>query len=306
MYQRKDVGNIVLKCIPQKITIFAKYLTHDSEMKKFYGVLLTVSALLLLFNGCRMNGHRSIKDKERVTETSTGLPSDIDSKNDDRPYSWMNDEEFDQYCKLKEDISWQDSLARVLSSRLNKSVRMDDFLKLTFTDGEKLYYWNEYWGDLTEVPSGFDVTDQVNWFWKIPNGACFTGIVNGTDSVTVYISAGHQVAYVDDGEFKESYLEGVMDYRPLEDLKHTFKRGTVKGKDGQELSYLFCTFEGNNAKTGKGEYHKIVRSLPVSDGTFEITVEYPLPKTAEVQKIITTLSSYPNISDISHYGVEIR
>lgn len=275
-------------------------------MKRFQIIFPAVSVLLLLFTGCKMNSRRVEADKESDNEPSTELQNNYDSKSDDRPYSWMSDEEYDQYRKLKSDTAWQDSLARVLSSRLNKPVRMDDFLKLTYADGEKLYYWNEFWGDLIEVPSGFDVTEQTNWFWKIPNGASFTGTVNGTDSVTVYISAGHQVAYVDDNEFKESFLEGVKEYRPLENLKFFFEKGTVKGTEGQTLPYLFCTFEGKNAKTGKGEYHKTVRCLPGSDGTFEITIEYPLPKTANVQEMINSLSSYPNISDTSQYGSELR
>lgn len=265
-------------------------------------ILLYASVLILLITGCKSTGRKGANNQngDSDVEPSPELLSD------NRPYTWMTDEEYKQYELLKENKAWQDSLARIISTRLNKKVQMDNFLKLTFTDGKDLYYWNEYWGDLTIVPSGFDVSEQSNWFWKIPNGACFTGIVDGKDSVTVYVSAGHQVAYVDDTEFRESYLDGELEYRPIKNEKHSFRRGTIIGANGQSQSYLFCTYEGKNIKTGKGEFHKAIRALPGSDGRFELTVEYPLPKSDGVQKVINLMSSYPNITDVSQYGNELQ
>lgn len=264
-------------------------------------ILLYASVLMLLITGCKSTGRQGGNDQkgDSIVEPSTEL------QRDDRPYTWMTDEEYEKYELLKEDKVWQDSLARIISSRLNKDVQMDDLLKLTYTDGEDIYYWNRYWGDLVKVPSGFDVSKQTDWFWKIPNGACFTGIVNGKDSVTVYVSAAHQVVYTDDTEFRESYLNGELKDRPIESIKHSFRRGTIMGNGGTPRSYLFCTYEGKNAKTGKGEFHKTIRALPESDGTFELTVEYPIPKSDGVQKVINLVSSYPNITDVSQYGNEL-
>lgn len=273
-------------------------------MKRISRILLGVLALLSLLDACKMNSRKvegEVTDNAAV-ESLPELSDDELSVNDDRPYPWMNDEEYERYLRIKNDIAWQDSLARILSVRLNKNVRMDDFLRSTFTDGEKVYYWNRFWGDLVEVPSGFDVSMQFNWSWQMTKGSCFTGFAGGKDSVTVYVSAGHQVVYESENEFTELFLEDWLQNRPLENLKHSYGRESVRGREGEKLSYIYCTFEGKNPKTGMGEYHKTVRALPGCDGTFDLTVEYPLPKIAEVQKVINTLSSYPNIKDVSDYG----
>lgn len=225
--------------------------------------------------------------------------------NDDRPYSWMSDEEYEWYKKLEENQAWQDSSANILSSRLGKTLKMKDILAQTYTDGSDVYYWNQFWGDLVKVPDGFTVDQDVNWFWHIPHGTSFHGVVDGKDTLTVYVYSAYQMVYDSDEDFRERYLDGIKEDRQLDIVSSEFKYGTITLKDGSRRKYLYCVYEGINQKTGKGEYHKDIRCLP--DVTLhEITVVYPLPKRRKVAAIIKELSSYPNITDYSHLSGDIQ
>lgn len=259
------------------------------------------ATLLLPISGCKLNDRKATKHY-----VVPGVVDLADVDNNERPYSWMSDEELEQYKLLKVDTVWQDSLSSILSNRLGKLVHMDDFLKMTYSDGESIYYWNHHWGDVSLIPSGFDVSEQTNWFWKVPNGACFTGALNGCDSVSVYISASHQTEYMDDRDFTESYMQGVLANRQFDNVRHSFKRGEIVDDQGQHHTYLFCSYEGKNNQTGKGEFHKEIRALPGSNGSFAMTIEYPIPKSSDVQELINSLSSYPNITYSSQYGDEIH
>ena len=200
----------------------------------------------------------------------------------------------------EEHETYEDSLAAILSARLGRTMKMKDSLAATYTDGKDVYYWNHFWGDMVKVPEGFEVCEHINGTWQIPHGTNFHGVVDGKDTVDVFVYAAYQVVYDDDESFREKYLPNEIEERNLVDVSSQFKYGTATLGDGSQKKYLYCAYEGRNCKNGRGEYHKDIRSL---FGTYySLTVVYPLPKSRKVASIIKELSSYPNIADYSHLG----
>lgn len=85
-----------------------------------------------------------------------------------------------------------DSLAAILSARLGRTMKMKDSLAATYTDGKDVYYWNHFWGDMVKVPEGFAVSEHINGTWQIPHGTNFHGVVDGKDTVDVFVYAACQ------------------------------------------------------------------------------------------------------------------
>ena len=237
-------------------------------------------------------------DETSADNDTLPAPRWITIEDDDEEYNglYIPAEDYELLMRMRADTHTQDSLSAILSKRLGKRMKMKNVLNNTYTDGKEVWYWNDAWGDAVQIPDGSYVDTHINFGWQTPKGTCIHKPVEEGE-VTIFVYAQYQVAYMTDEEFIDHAAEADIRERGVSEATCSYLYDTIKYRDGTTYEYVYYIYEGKKKDTNQGVWAKGVRSLPYPGcSLYDITVYYPWPKTPEIDHIIKTISSYPNIT----------
>ena len=246
------------------------------------------------------SSERNMVDETPADNDTLPAPRWITIENDDDEYNGLSiyAEDYELLMQMRADKHTQDSLSAILSKRLGKRMKMKNVLNNTYTDGKEVWYWNDAWGDAVQIPDGSYVDTHINSAWQTPNGACIHKQVEGGE-VTIFVYAQYQVAYMTDEEFIDYAAEADIRDRCVSEATCSYLYDTIKYRDGTTYEYVYYIYDGKKKDTNQGVWAKGVRSIPYPEHSlYDITVYYPWPKTPEIEHIIKTVSSYPNITKL--------
>ncbi len=244
-----------------------------SHILKF--ILAAGVTLLLVIDCCRgkktahMSSNPCLQERDSsacgaTDSTTINKPRWVTIENFDKEYDgmYMPEEDFEVLKIRLADKHQQDSLARVISRRVGRKLRVKNLLNDTYTDGTVVWYWNRFWEDAVRVPSGASVDTYTNFSWQVPHGTCIHKDV-ARGEVTIYVYAAEQTVYLTDEEFRQDAAISEVRSRDLESHKISYLYGTFE-HCGRADKYQYYIVEGKVRDKKQGFWGKSVRLHPAT------------------------------------------